>query len=299
VIVRRQNRSLTGSLRFPVRVFMGISRRSDSAFGKCYQALQDGVRYTVTADPTVYVAGTGGEFGMLDLATGGFTSIGTLNPSSGAAIIGMGFGSDGNLYGLDFIGADANLYQIDITNANTTLVGSLGHNAYGATADAAGKMYVLSQDGNSLLYTLDPPSTTTTVVGPTGLAGFFMAAVNAGGSRFFAGSPNATGTVDLYSIGTTTGAATRVGDTGFPISNGLFVGDTLYGFDLNVAAIFTIDTTTGAATQVATYNLPNGSLVSAAAVVLPGATIPEPSTLTMAVIGGGGVLGYRWRRRRA
>jgi RNA polymerase sigma factor (sigma-70 family) len=27
---------------------MGISRKSDFAFGKCYQALQDGVRYTVT-----------------------------------------------------------------------------------------------------------------------------------------------------------------------------------------------------------------------------------------------------------
>jgi hypothetical protein len=48
VIVRRQNCSLTGSLRFPLRVFMGISRKSDLAFGKCYQALQDGVRYTVT-----------------------------------------------------------------------------------------------------------------------------------------------------------------------------------------------------------------------------------------------------------
>ena len=33
----------------PVRVFMDISRKSDFASGKCYQALQDGVRYTVTA----------------------------------------------------------------------------------------------------------------------------------------------------------------------------------------------------------------------------------------------------------
>ena len=29
---------------------MGISRKSDFASGKCYQALQDGVRYTVTYD---------------------------------------------------------------------------------------------------------------------------------------------------------------------------------------------------------------------------------------------------------
>jgi hypothetical protein len=45
---------LTGSLRFPVRVFMGISQRSDCAFGKCYQAPQDGIRYTVTSIDGVF-----------------------------------------------------------------------------------------------------------------------------------------------------------------------------------------------------------------------------------------------------
>ena len=151
---------------------------------------------TASAGPIVYVAGTGGEFGTLDLATGDFTSIGTLNPSSGAEIVGMGFGPDGNLYGLDFIQPNANLYQIDITNANSTLVGAIDHTAYGASTDAAGKVYALSQDDNALFYTLDPPSRTTTVVGPTGLAGFFLAAVDAGGSQFFAGAPNpTTGTV--------------------------------------------------------------------------------------------------------
>ena len=32
---------------------MGISRKSDFASGKCYQALQDGVRYTVTIEPHI------------------------------------------------------------------------------------------------------------------------------------------------------------------------------------------------------------------------------------------------------
>jgi hypothetical protein len=256
---------------------------------------------TASAGPIVYVAGTGGEFGTLDLATGDFTSIGTLNPSSGAEIVGMGFGPDGNLYGLDFIQPNANLYQIDITNANSTLVGAIDHSAYGASTDAAGKVYALSQDDNALFYTLDPPSRTTTVVGPTGLAGFFLAAVDAGGSQFFAGAPNpTTGTVNLYSIDTTTGAATLVGDTGFPVSSGLFVGDTLYGFDLNVSAIFTIDTNTGAATQVATYNLPNGDFITAAAApALQTTPVPEPPALALATIGVVGTLGYRWVRKRA
>jgi hypothetical protein len=257
---------------------------------------------TASAGPTVYVAGTEGEFGTVDLATGDFTSIGTLNLPGSSVIIGMGFGSDGKLYGLDLAGTNANLYQIDITNANTTLVGTLGHGALGATADAGGTLYALSADANPILYTLNPPSTATTVVGPTGIvSGIGLGAVNAGGTQFFAGSPDPTSdTTDLYNIDTQSGAATLVGDTGFSINNGLFVGGTLYGFDLETFAIVTIDTTTGAATQVATYSLPNGDSINASAVpALQITPVPEPSTLALITIGGIGALIYGWRRRWA
>jgi hypothetical protein len=50
-MVRRRNCSLRGSLCSPRRVFMANSRRKDFACGKCYQAMQDAVRYALTPRP--------------------------------------------------------------------------------------------------------------------------------------------------------------------------------------------------------------------------------------------------------
>jgi hypothetical protein len=47
-MVNRQNCSLRESRGLPIRVVMGISGQRGVASGKCYQTLQDGVRYTVT-----------------------------------------------------------------------------------------------------------------------------------------------------------------------------------------------------------------------------------------------------------
>jgi hypothetical protein len=49
-MVRRQNRSLSGSLGLASRVLMAISRRKGFASGTCYQALQDVIRYALTED---------------------------------------------------------------------------------------------------------------------------------------------------------------------------------------------------------------------------------------------------------
>jgi len=133
----------------------------------------------------VYVAGSGNEFGTLNLTTGAFTDIGTLNLPNGDNIYGMGFGADGNLYALDSSLPDANLYRINTTNAQVTLVGSINESAIDATTDASGKMYALSQDTNAIFYTLTPPSTTTTVVGSTGIFSQGLAAVTADGTQLF------------------------------------------------------------------------------------------------------------------
>ncbi len=95
------------------------------------------------ADPTVYVAGSGNEFGTLDLTTGVFTSIGTLNLAAGDNIYGMGFGADGKLYGFDSSLSDAHLFQINTSNAALTDLGAIGMSVIDATADAAGTLYAL------------------------------------------------------------------------------------------------------------------------------------------------------------
>jgi hypothetical protein len=255
------------------------------------------------AGSVVYVAGSGNEFGTLNLTTGAFTDIGTLNLPANDNIFGMGFGSDGKLYGLDATLPTANLYQINTSNADTTLIGPTNpaESAIDATADASGKMYALSQDTNAIFYTMTPGTTgtTTTVVGPTGISSTGLMAVNSSGSQIFTGAYDSmTGTTDLYSINPTTGVATLIGDTGFYIINGLFVNGTLYGFDDVTNAIVTINTSTGVGTQVATYSLPSGDVIFASA--LQTTSIPEPSSVVLGVIAvaaGGSV--SLLRRRRA
>lgn len=248
---------------------------------------------TASAGPVVYVAGTGNEFGTLDLTTGAFTQIAMLNLPGGPSVdnmYAMGVGSDGHLYGLDSA-LNASLYQIDTTTGGLTSLGTTGQSAIGGTTDSAGTMFVLSQSfADSTFYTLTPPSTTTNVVGPTGL---FLAqglvAVTADGSQLFATAYNQTsGLYDLYSVNVTTGVATDIGATSYGGTNyqplsGLFVNGTLYGFDAN-NDIFTINTSTGALTLIGSVSgLGSGDYLSAAAVV-GGQTIPEPSGVVMGLI---------------
>ena len=234
---------------------------------------------TAEAGSTVYVAGSGEEFGTLNLTTGQFTSIGTLNLPGGDTISGMGFGANGNLYGVD-LQTDAHLWQINVNSASVTDLGAIGMSAVGAGADASGKLYVLNVDTTStIFYTMNPPSLTTNVVGPTGIPGDGLFAPNAAGTQIFASAVSSTGSDVLYSINPTTGTATLVGTTGFFPLTGVFVDGTLYGFDSSVNAIITLNTSTGAGTKVATYSLPNGDLILAAAAV------PEPSSVVLGLFG--------------
>jgi hypothetical protein len=239
------------------------------------------------ADISVFVAGNAREFGTLDLNTGVFTQIGTLNTP--LPILGMGFGSDGNLYGLDG-GANAHLFRIDTSNANATDLGPVGQSTIDATADAAGKLFVLSQDPSAVFYTMNPPSTSITTIGTTGHMSSGLGAVTANGMHLFTD----VGT-DLYSINVNNGAATLVGGISFTLFNGLFVHGTLYGFDPN-GAIVTVNTTTGAGTQVGTYSLPNMDFVDASAVRAGQIGVPEPSTLAVAGLGLLSVIGCALKR---
>lgn len=231
------------------------------------------------ADQFVYVTGSGNEFGTLDLATGAFNQITTLALPAGDYIYGMGFGAHGDLYGVDSQ-PDANLYQINPNTGGLTDLGAIGYSAVDATSDASGKLYVLSQDTNALYYTLNPPSPTPNVIGSTGISSTGLMAVSPDGSQLFTTTVDpTTGTYDLVSLNPATGAPTVIGDTGYYVDNGLFVGGTLYGFDTVSDAIVTINTTTGSATQVGTYSLPNGDIIYSSA------AIPEPSSLVLGVIG--------------
>jgi hypothetical protein len=243
------------------------------------------------ADSIIYVAGSSNQFGKLDLTTDVYTNIGTMTLPSGDNIFGMGFGADGRLYGLDSQVPDAHLWQINTSTAATTDLGSIGVSAIDATANANGVMYGLNQDpSNSTFFTLSPPSTTPTFVGPTGIVGTGLVAVmgSGAGAMIFAGATDTiTGKTDLYRIDPATGAATLIGGTGFFVINGLFVNGTLYGFDDNTNAIVTINTSTGVGTQVGTYNI--GSTINVPDVIYASApvltaSVPEPSSVVLGAI---------------
>jgi PEP-CTERM motif len=256
---------------------------------------------TVEAGSTVYIVGSGNEFGTIDLTTGSFTSIGTLNLPTNDAIFGMGFGADGNLYGVDSQ-SDAHLWQINIKTAAVTDLGAIGQSNIGAGADASGKLYSLDQSASASFYTMNPPSLATNVVGSTGFQGDGLVAPNAAGTQVFASAITNTGASldELYSINPTTGMATDIGNTGFFVYTGLFVNGTLYGFDGNSDIIITINTSTGTGTLVTSYSLPNGDAIDASALLVTTQGVPEPSSLVLGLFGtvlAGSVGLIRHRRR--
>jgi hypothetical protein len=252
----------------------------------------------------VYVAGTGNEFGTLNLTTGTFSPIGTLAlPTGDHFMFGMGFGADGNLYGLDANLAGAHLWRINTTTAALTDLGPVGQNVSGATADASGRMYITSDSQtNSLYYQLLPPSTTSIVKGSTGVIAGGLVAVTPDGTELFTSFAPTLTTLPFHlgRIDPASGATTDLGSTGFAPIAGLFVNGTLYGFDSGFA-IITINTSTGAGTQVGTYSLPNDDQIVAVASPAASIGIPEPSSVVLGLVATVlvGSVGLVRRRRRA
>lgn len=249
--------------------------------------------------PTVYVVGSGNEFGTLNLSTGTFTSIATLSfpaADTNDQLFGLGFGANGQLYGVDSR-SDAILWQVNTGTGQLTEVGTIGQSADGAGADAAGDFYGLTTDSNANLYNLNPLTNSATVVGNTGLYGSGLVAPTADGTQVFASVYGGGGPDGLSSIDTSTGKATVLNvDTGYTLYSGLVVDGTLYAFATNGAILTFSSTNNWAPTVVATYSLPNDDKIEGAAVFL--GSVPEPSGVVMGLIAitAGGAFGLRRRR---
>jgi hypothetical protein len=235
---------------------------------------------------TVYVGGLRQEFGTLDLSNPSnitFSPIGTTSQ----VIAGMGFGADGSLYGLDLELITAHLRRINIGDASSTDLGAIGQSSIGATTDPTGtKVYSIDQNTPGLLYTVAPPSPASTPIGSTGIASDGLMAFGPNGSLYTSilGPPSGD---TLGLVNPATGVTTPIGSgIGAFIFAGVFLNGTLYGFgmDLNV---YTIDTTTGKGTLYGAYSLGanDQSWISAAAVPLSHAAVPEPATLSLASVG--------------
>ena len=301
------------------RVVRSVKRLAGAALVfLCAGALLVSSAGSASADNLVpiYVGGASNQYGVItiDLTTGtsSFASLGT----TADTLAGMGFTSNPTtLYALsfEFGGLPANLLKFNdyATSAATTNLGDVGQSAVGATVRSDGTMFALDQTSPSLLYKLNPPSTsstsigTTTLVSPGGLMAFDS------GGNLFATNQEVTGTNTLYQFPAatvdTSAAAVLKGPTNNGLTNvsfpaGTFATDSngntaLYGFgaDLEIYQISTVD---ASLTPIASYDIGMGDVVFAAAVPSL-AVVPEPSSL---ILFGGitlGLAGYAWRKRAA
>jgi len=200
----------------------------------------------------------------------------TLNDFPGQTVVGT---STNAYYGIDFDPTATTLYALNddtgelgtidlATGAFTAVVSAPapgGGNWTGLTIAADGTFWTSTSTD---LYTLDPATGVSTLVGPFGIASGIMIdiAVNAAGAMY----GHDINTDSIYTIDTATGAATLVGATGlasnfaqgmdFDFSDGTLYVFTYQGGGANVFG--TVDLATGAVTPLATDN-PQGEFEGA------------------------------------
>lgn len=239
-------------------------------------------------------------FGTLDLQTGVFTSIGSVNQS----LFALGFGSDGLLYGLGpDDGGGTNLYQVATgTGAETALQDFAGFAIAGGSGDADGTFTAITSPGlnsDSSLFTVDPTAGTATAGTATLVITNGLAVADGSGSVYVGVYNTSTGVGSLDVVNAS--AVTPLGDTGLNnLYTGLFSGGQLYTFGFDSASadmlegIYTLDTSTGAATLVAATS--NNQDVFAAALV-PAAVPEAPTTVSFGLLlAFGGFLAVKCRK---
>jgi hypothetical protein len=253
------------------------------------------------ADPVAYVvahnysASAPDIFGQVDLTTGAFTQISDLN-TPGYTIFGMGFGTNGQIYGVgySFTSSNGEFYSINPTTGVATDLGPLAFSPFGAASNASGTLYAL--DTSNSLDSINPPSNSSTVIGSVPFSADGLVAIDAKGNLFAAGNGNGS----FYEVNTTNASSTLVGNTGLDgtLFAGSFVGNTLYGFNANgtttATAIVTINTSNASITTGADVNLPTNYVVVASAYA-----VPEPTSLVLGLIGGLSALACGLRRRQS
>lgn len=231
---------------------------------------------------TILVATQPGNLYSVDTTTGTATLIG--NMGNGVDQIGSYASSSltGNLYA-----ADADLYQINPAAAAATDIGPTGVEIPSLAVSPTGVIYGAS----TALYLFSTATGAATLVGNMGLPRVGSAnsqtgdlAFDTSGNAYVAAQvPNEPSGDQLFSLNTTTGAATLIGSIGFTGVTGLARGDDglMYGVTSD-SKIITVDTSTGAGTFAANLTGTTGAITDAASLVSqpPPASTPPAASFT-------------------
>ncbi|MEO8050955.1 MAG: hypothetical protein ABI833_11115 [Acidobacteriota bacterium] len=255
------------------------------------------------ASPMVYAITIGFEFGAVDLRSGAFLPIGAgLPPDVGDGLVP---GPGKSLLSLGFTG---NLYSIDPFTGQTSLVGATGLGDCSTPTSPCGPnsaLWIGYVDGHyyvtdfaNNLYSLDPKTAATKLIGPTGIPGLTFppfsenpdGSVNVFGASLFSFrgkfyayfatlSVNfATGTFTplipgaIYRIDPATGHATMVAPTETTLSAIVNVNDTVYAFNGFTGQEVVLDVTNGHTTVVTDVD-PEAGVIAGAAPARPAAPV--------------------------
>jgi uncharacterized protein (TIGR03437 family) len=233
------------------------------------------VAASLEADDKAYMLGTAAlgvqnPLGIVDLDTGVFTLIG--NMGSG--------GYDGLAVANGVLYTEQNglLYSVNTSNANLTLIGGLNGNNLATFGSTTTGLYGVAGTGPSqvaTLFSINPETGAVTAIGPIG------ASVIPNGQGYYSRLSVGSSTLymefqsNLYTINTTTGAATQVGTTDsndYLTSVPLFENGTYYaGYGPGIG---TINVTIGQITPGSALSGGPGSLVGLAPDPLPAGTPP-------------------------
>jgi uncharacterized protein (TIGR03437 family) len=226
--------------------------------------------------------GVENPFGTVDLNTGAFTLIG--NMGSG--------GYDGLAVANGVLYTEQNglLYSVNTTNANLTLTGGLTGNNFATFGSTTTGLYGLGYAPGSnevaTLFSINPETGAVTAIGPIGASVIpngqtYYQRLSVGSSTLYMESNS-----NLYTINTTTGAATQVGTTdsnGYLSSVPLFENGTYYAGA--GSEIGKINITTGQITPGSALSGGPGSLVGLAPDPLPAGTPPAMLTANAYMLG--------------
>jgi hypothetical protein len=241
---------------------------------------------SLEADNLAYMLGTAAlgvenPLGIVDLNTGVFNLIG--NMGSG------GYDGLGVANGVLYTEQNGLLYSVNTSNANLTLVGGLIGNNLATFGSTTTGLYGLAGTGSNevaTLFSINPQTGAITAIGLIGAGAIpngqtYYQRLSVGSSTLYMEANS-----NLYTINTTTGAATQVGTTDshdYLTSVPLFENGAYYAGSGSV--IGTINVTTGQITPGVTLSGGPASLVGLAPDPLPAGTPPAMLTANAYMLG--------------
>ncbi len=243
------------------------------------------------ADVLAYDATSGGGFGVIDLSTGAFTSLG----NSGQQLSGLGNYGGAIYAGAYLFSTDPNaFYQVNPANGSLTFIGDSSQ-ANMVTGSTTGGIYELGYNDN--LYSINVSTGASTLIGKTGIplngtcCGNGYIGMSANASNLYINQNN-----DLYLINTSTGKASLVGSTSPAIFSTMASIDGVYYGPSDPGHLFTFDPNTAAVTAGPDTNSPQIWGLTPDPVVTPlPAALPLFATGLVAL----SLLGWRRTRKTA